>query len=467
MLPIDVYQRLLSDVPMTRTDTLLTAFGNSKIHPEGEVKLEVKCPETSITKLLSFYVTSASDIAILGCKACTAMNLVTRVAIDSVCNTTVLTKDSLLEIYGDVFTGIGEYKKPYHIKVDNSVPPVIQHCRKVPYARYDNLKQTLSDLEKKGIVASVDRPTDWVHNLVITEKRDGRMRVCLDPKPLNKAIKRERYEIPTPSDVHSRLSGMKIFTVIDMKDGYWHVKLSEESSYLCTFHTPWGRRRFLRMPFSISSASDVMQKRNEEAFSDIQGVKRSNDEGRDPYLALLAYRNRAVAGMSFSPAQMLMSRSLNTKVPTLPSFLQPKVVDARPQLEQRQQRHKAVFDRGAHELTELHPGDVVRVRHNNVWQPAIVREKDIHPRSYIIERDGCRLRRNRRQLLKTAEDESPTTTSEVADACLAQPADVVEPNKAPSPMPVVQRDDVPRTPGRVRSSGRTVVRPVRFEDYHM
>ena len=148
---------------------------------------------------------------------------------------------------------------------------MIQHCRKVPYAS-DNLKQTLNDLEEKGIVASVDKPTDWVHNLVITEKRDGRMRVCLDPKPLNKAIKREWYEIPTPSDVQSRLSGMKIFTVIDMKDGYWHVKLSEESSYLCTFHTPWGRKRFLRMPFDISSASEVMQKRNEEAFSDIQGV---------------------------------------------------------------------------------------------------------------------------------------------------------------------------------------------------
>ena len=179
VLPLDVYKQVLSDVPMTRTDTILTAFGNSKIHPEGEVKLEVKCQETSMTKLLSFYVTSASDIAIFS----TAMNLVTRVAIDSVSNTTVLTKDSLLEIYGDVFTGIVEYKKPYHIEVDSSVPPVIQDCRKVPYARYDNLKQTLSDLEKKGIVASVDKPTDWVHNLVITEKRDGRMRVCLDPKP--------------------------------------------------------------------------------------------------------------------------------------------------------------------------------------------------------------------------------------------------------------------------------------------
>ena len=105
-------------------------------------------------------------------------------------------------------------------------------------------------------------------------------------------------------------------------------------------------------------------------------LKKSNTEGRDPYLALLAYCNTGVAGMSYSPAQMLMSRSLNTKVPPLPSFLQPKEVDARPQLEQRQQRHKAVFDRRAH---ELHPGEVVRVRHNNVWQPVIVRQRDVHP----------------------------------------------------------------------------------------
>ena len=150
--------------------------------------------------------------------------------------------------------------------------PVIQRCGKVPYARYDKLKHTLVDLEKRGVIASVDRPTEWVHNLVITEKRDGRMRVCLDPKPLNVAIKRERYEIPTPADMQSRLSGMCVFTVIDMQDAYWHVRLSPESSYLCTFHTPWGRKRFLRMPFGISSASEVMQKRNEEAFGDIQDV---------------------------------------------------------------------------------------------------------------------------------------------------------------------------------------------------
>ena len=41
---------------------------------------------------------------------------------------------------------------------------------------------------------------------------------------------------PTPGDVQSQLSGLKVFTVVDMKDGYWHVKLSEESSYYILLH---------------------------------------------------------------------------------------------------------------------------------------------------------------------------------------------------------------------------------------
>ena len=120
------------------------------------------------------------------------------------------------------------FEKEYHI--DPSVPPIIQTPRNVPYAKRTQLKETLDKLECDGIIASVDEPTDWIHNLVFTEKRNGSLRICLYPRPLNKAIKRERYEIPTPADVQSQLGDKQIFTVIDMKDGYWHVKLSQRSN---------------------------------------------------------------------------------------------------------------------------------------------------------------------------------------------------------------------------------------------
>ena len=83
---------------------------------------------------------------------------------------------------------------------------------------------------------------------------------------------RERYVIPTPADVQAQLCGKRVFSVIDMKDGYWHVGFTEKSSFLTIFQTPSGRKRFFRMPFGLCSASEVMQKRNESTFGNIKGV---------------------------------------------------------------------------------------------------------------------------------------------------------------------------------------------------
>lgn len=89
---------------------------------------------------------------------------------------------------------------------------------------------------------------------------------------LNEAVKRQHYSSPTPEDVYSKLTGKTIFTILDEKDGYWQIKLDESSSKLCTFNTPWGRYRFLRLPFGIKSTSEVFQQKNCETFGDIPGV---------------------------------------------------------------------------------------------------------------------------------------------------------------------------------------------------
>ena len=86
----------------------------------------------------------------------------------------------------------------------------------------------------------------------------GKFDLCLDPKDLNSVIRREHFQIPTFQDVVSRLGGKKYFIVLDQNDSYWEVPLSEESSYLCTLNTPFDRYHFLRMPFGISSASEVL-----------------------------------------------------------------------------------------------------------------------------------------------------------------------------------------------------------------
>ena len=153
------------------------------------------------------------------------------------------------------------------------VQPSIDPPRRVPLSMLGRLKKTLDVLDTDRIIAKVDKPTDWVNSLVIVEKKDGSLRLCLDPTKLNQSLKREHFMIPTLEDVTSRMGpNKKKFTVADQINSYWQVPLDEKSSYLCTFNTPFGRYRFLRMPFGISTASEVLQKRAYENFGDIENV---------------------------------------------------------------------------------------------------------------------------------------------------------------------------------------------------
>ena len=62
--------------------------------------------------------------------------------------------------------------------------------RRVPFGLQDRLKLKLDLKEIHKVIQKVSKPTEWVHNLVIVEKKDGSLRLCLDPRELNKASKR-------------------------------------------------------------------------------------------------------------------------------------------------------------------------------------------------------------------------------------------------------------------------------------
>ena len=133
------------------------------------------------------------------------------------------------------------------------------------------LKQKIDEMEEKGIIAKVDKPTAWISSLVAVVK-PNKVRVCIDPRDLNKAIQRPKYQIPTLEEVLPELAEAKIFSVLDAKDGFHQVKLEESSSYLTTFWTPYGRYRYLRMLFGISSAPEEFQRRMHLIVEGLPGV---------------------------------------------------------------------------------------------------------------------------------------------------------------------------------------------------
>ena len=84
-----------------------------------------------------------------------------------------------------------------------------------------------------GLLAKVTQPTDWVNSLVCVTKSTGALRLCLDPKDLNCAVKRPHYFTPTLEDILPKLNGAKCFSILDARSGYWNIKLNQKSS-LCT-----------------------------------------------------------------------------------------------------------------------------------------------------------------------------------------------------------------------------------------
>lgn len=131
-------------------------------------------------------ITQAQAGNILGRQACVQLNLVKKIH-TAAQRDPPRTKEELLQRYASVFKGLGQFPGEHQIHVDPKVPPVVHGCRKIPFAVWDRLKETLDIQEQRSVCRKVTKPTPWVSSLVITEKKNGTLRVCLDPRDLNRA----------------------------------------------------------------------------------------------------------------------------------------------------------------------------------------------------------------------------------------------------------------------------------------
>ena len=137
----------------------------------------------------------------------------------------------------------------------------------------DKVKDELLRMMKEGIIKRVKKPTSWVHSMVVVTKPNGSIRICIDPRDFNKAVKRQHFPLLTVEEVVSRIPNAKVFSKIDSTSSFWQIELDYESSKLCTFNTPFGRYRYLRLPFGIKCASKLYQSIMSEMIKDIEDAE--------------------------------------------------------------------------------------------------------------------------------------------------------------------------------------------------
>ena len=142
----------------------------------------------------------------------------------------VSTKQFILNYPKVLSESVGLLEGIYHIRLDTSIDPVQHAQRRIPVPLRDTLKVALEDLVKQDIIAPVTEPTPWITSIVVVPKKNGALRICLYPKDFNKAILREKYSLPTIKGIVTHLHGAKVFTILEVSKGFWHV-LFDEPSY--------------------------------------------------------------------------------------------------------------------------------------------------------------------------------------------------------------------------------------------
>ena len=209
VLPLKHFRALNLKTPLEEPDSRLTSYSGNTLQVKGMVKLTLRYKD-KITEQMC-YIVDGNASPLLSLQASIDLGLITLTyALDNYLRNAPLDKESVLKEYSDLFQWVVTIPGVCKLHIKPDAIPVINPPRRVPEALKDKLHNELQRLELDGIIAKVTEPTDWVNSIVVVEKpKTGNLRICLDPKALNDAIRRPHYPMPTLEDVTSKLTDAK------------------------------------------------------------------------------------------------------------------------------------------------------------------------------------------------------------------------------------------------------------------
>ena len=220
--------------------------------------------------------------------------------------------------YPAVFKGIGKLKD-YELKlrIRTDVQPVAQPARRIPYQLRKKLDEKMKIWVQDGIIEKVNDATPWVSPLVLSTKKSGELRPCVDMRQANTAIVRERQPIPAFEDDVAAMHGSTVWSVVDLKSAFLQVELDQDSREITTFATHSGNYRFKRLFFGISCAPEIFQRILMDVVQECQGVRvyiddlivfGKNNVEHDQHLEKL-FRTLDEKGLTLNPDKCVIGQS--------------------------------------------------------------------------------------------------------------------------------------------------------------
>jgi hypothetical protein len=204
-------------------------------------------------------------------------DLLSKVKLDwlSICNNIQCKQpndlDKVLNQYNLLFSEtlgcMKNFTAKIYIKPDSQ--PKFSKARNIPFALQEAVNAELERLEKEGIIRSVSN-SEWASPIVIVPKPDGRIRICADyKKTVNPVVVPIHYPLPTAEELFIKMQGGQKFSKLDLTTAYLQIELDENSREYLVINTPKGLKEFLRMPYGISPASAIFQRKLENELKNV------------------------------------------------------------------------------------------------------------------------------------------------------------------------------------------------------
>lgn len=111
--------------------------------------------------------------------------------------------------------------------------------------RKNQVTTYLNDSVAKGIIR--ENTSEYASPVVLMKKKNGEIRMCIDFRALNKVAIRDNFPLPLIEDQLDLLEGKKYFTTLDFKNGFFHVKMHEDSVKYTSFVIPLGQYKYMRI----------------------------------------------------------------------------------------------------------------------------------------------------------------------------------------------------------------------------